>query len=70
MKHKHSLNDAGRSQLIWYWKKWLPERNGESCKIISRGRMNSALVEFEDGFKVITSRYAVRKVKNSRTHNE
>jgi len=25
--------------------------------------MNSILVEFKDGFKVVTSRYAVRKAK-------
>lgn len=27
----------------------------------ARGRMNSVLVEFADGFRVITSRHAVRK---------
>ncbi len=47
----------------WFWKKWLPSRNGERCKILARGSMGSVLVEFEDGWKVITSRWAVRKVK-------
>jgi hypothetical protein len=28
---------------------------------LARGKKNSILVEFEDGFKVVTSRYAVRK---------
>ena len=45
----------------WYWKKWLPERHGKLCRILATGKMNSILVEFEDGFTVITSRYAVRK---------
>lgn len=46
----------------WFWRKWLPERHGQLCRVLATGRMNSALVEFEDGHKVITSRYAVRKL--------
>jgi hypothetical protein len=45
----------------WYWRKWLGERHGQLCRIVKTGKMNSALVEFDDGFLVITSRYAVRK---------
>ena len=45
----------------WHWRKWLPDRHRQPCRILATGRMNSALVEFEDGFKVITSRYAVRR---------
>jgi hypothetical protein len=47
---------------IWFWRSRLPERKGQRCKVLARGRMNSILVEFEDGYKVITSRYAVRKI--------
>lgn len=46
----------------WHWRKWLPERHGQLCRVLATGRMNSALVEFEDGTKVVTSRYAVRKL--------
>ena len=46
----------------WRWRKWLPERHGQLCRVLATGRMNSALVEFEDGNKVITIRYAVRKL--------
>lgn len=46
----------------WFWKKKLPERKGKPCRILTRGRMNSILVEFEDGYKVVTSRWAVRKI--------
>lgn len=46
---------------VWFWRSKLPERKGQRCRVIARGRMNSCLVEFEDGRKVITSKYAVRK---------
>ncbi len=46
---------------IWFWRKKLKHRKGTRCKVLVRGKMNSILVEFEDGFKVVTSRYAVRK---------
>ena len=49
---------------IWFWKKRLPGRKGKACKVLARGKMNSILVEFSDGYKVITSRYAVRKSRN------
>lgn len=46
----------------WRWRKWLPERYGQHCRVVATGRMNSILVEFEDGYKVVSSRYAVRKL--------
>lgn len=48
----------------WRWRKRLPERHDQLCRVLATGRMNSALVEFEDGHKVITSRHAVRKLPN------
>jgi hypothetical protein len=46
---------------IWYWRSKLPDRKGERCRVLTHGRMNSILVEFErDGYRVITSRHAVR----------
>jgi len=33
------------------------------CRVVARGRMNSILIEFEDGQREITSRYAVRRIK-------
>jgi hypothetical protein len=48
---------------VWFWRSRLPERKGQLCRVIVRGKMNSILVEFEDGYKVVTSRYAVRKIK-------
>ena len=48
---------------VWFWRKWLGDRKGQACRIIACGRMNSAWVEFEDGYQVITNRYSVRKAK-------
>jgi len=49
--------------FVWYWRKRLPERKGQQCRVLVRGQMNSVLVEFKDGFKCVTSRYAVRRIK-------
>ena len=46
---------------VWRIKTRLPERTGESCRILARGRLNSCLVQFGDGTRVVTSRWAVRK---------
>ncbi len=36
---------------------------GRKCRVIYRGRMNSCLVEFENGQKEVISRNALKKVK-------
>ena len=48
---------------IWYWRAKLGDRKGNACRVLARGRMNSVLVEFEDGFRVVTSRHAVRRIR-------
>ena len=53
---------------VWYWMQKphpaLGDRKGQRCRVLARGKLNSVFVEFEpDGYKVITSRYAVRKVR-------
>lgn len=48
---------------LWYWRSRLPERKGQRCRVLLRGRMNSAMVQFEDGKRYVTSRYAVRKIR-------
>ena len=47
----------------WRWKRWLPHRYGQLCRVLAVGKLNSALIQFEDGHKVLSSRYAVRKIK-------
>ena len=55
---------------IWFWKTRLPERKGQRCRVLARApRMNSIKVEFEDGFIVITSRYAVRKAPERQSNH-
>jgi hypothetical protein len=48
---------------VWWWRAKLGERKGQRCRVLVRGRMNSVLVEFEDGYRVVTSRHAVRRAK-------
>jgi len=48
---------------IYYWKN-NPKRAsmfGRGCVVLSRGRMNSALVEFASGQREIISRNALRR---------
>lgn len=36
-------------------------RKGQFCRVLARGAMNSALIEFEDGFQAVVSRNALRR---------
>lgn len=45
----------------WRVRTRLPERFGTLCRVLVRGGMNSCLVEFEDGYQVITSRNYMRR---------
>jgi hypothetical protein len=51
----------------WRVRKFLPDRFGQHCRILAVGKMNSILIVFEDGFKVLTCRYFVRKIKSAIT---
>jgi hypothetical protein len=51
--------------MHWRWRARLPERFGQACRVTARGALNSVRVEFEDGFTVITSRWAVRRGNRS-----
>lgn len=37
------------------------DRKGELCRVLCRGRMNSALIEFWDGYRTVTSRNGLRR---------
>ena len=37
------------------------DRAGQACRVLVRGSRNSALLEFEDGYQVITSRGGLRR---------
>lgn len=55
-----------RYPYVWWWRVRLPDRKGHPCRVLVRGRRNSALVEFRDGYLVVTSRFAVRKSGDDR----
>lgn len=37
------------------------DRRGQACRVVVRGSRNSALLEFQDGHRVITSRGGLRR---------
>jgi hypothetical protein len=46
-------------------------RKGQPCLVLARGTMNSRLVEFEDGYTMVTSRNALqRRREHSNTSEE
>lgn len=52
-------NDEPRYR--WRVRSKLPERFGQSCRVLIRGRMNTVVVAFDDGFRVATSRWYIRR---------
>lgn len=49
---------------LWAWgpsAMRILDRKGQRCRVLARGKMNSAMIEFEDGFRVITSRNGLRR---------
>lgn len=53
----------GTKRYVYRWNRC--GRKGHLCKVTARGTMNSACVEFEDGFRMITSRNALKKAVES-----
>lgn len=59
------------SEQRWYRWAWHPhpekpwmtqlDRYGQLCRVLARGTMNSALIEFEDGFRSVVSRNGLRR---------
>ena len=50
-------------QYLWRVKTRLPERYMLPCQVLARGKRNTCLVEFEDGYRVTTSRNYVIKLE-------
>ncbi len=51
-------------KYVYFWRaKGLRtlDRKGQRCRVLVRGKMNSALIEFADGFRAVVSRNALRK---------
>lgn len=49
------------TEYVWRVRTRLPERYGTRCQVLARGKMNSCMVKFEDGYKVVTSRNYLMK---------
>jgi hypothetical protein len=49
---------------VWRVRTRLPERFGQGCRVLAAGGMNSVLVEFGDGYRVLSSRHYLRRTIN------
>jgi hypothetical protein len=49
--------------FVYFWNRM--NRKGQMCRVLARGKLNSCLIEFEDGYLAVTSRNALRKVKSA-----
>ncbi len=59
----HGAERAGIPTLLPYIYRWERQgRKGQRCMVTARGTMNSCCVEFEDGYRMITSRNALLKI--------
>ena len=47
---------------VWRSRTLLAGRIGQKLRVVVVGTMNSALVEFEDGYRCVTSRFGYRRV--------
>lgn len=60
--------DSLAFRYAWQWKQLLPERFGQSCRIVgAEVGIASVEVEFEDGFRVTAPRTAVRRSRSATT---
>lgn len=55
-----------RLPYIYFW--YRMDRRGQPCEVLARGKMNSCLVRFADGFTAITSRNAIRRAASENSH--
>ena len=65
-RHARLLDLAGEDRRVSlpYIYRWDRQgRKGQPCRVLVRGSMNSCLVEFADGYRMVTSRNALRKAQ-------
>jgi hypothetical protein len=60
---------------VWYEYLWgnnpvRAARRGQLCRVLVRGTRNSVLVEFADGFRMVTSAKALRTVTHTRRNDD
>jgi hypothetical protein len=50
-------------EYVYHWHR--QGRKGQRCAVLARARvMNSILVVFDDGYAMVTSRYAIRRLRD------
>lgn len=58
----NSNSAPGSTEVVTYVYRWDRQgRKGQTCQVTARGTMNSCRVEFSDGFRMVTSRNAIRR---------
>jgi hypothetical protein len=50
-----------RLMYVYRWDR--QGRKGQRCEVIARGKLNSCLVEFADGYRMVTSRNSLKRFK-------
>jgi hypothetical protein len=56
-------SDGDFGTHVWYWRRFLGERKGQRCRLWVRSSSNGNVgIEFEDGYRTVAPRYAVRKL--------
>lgn len=55
------IPSPGMTRYLYRWNR--QGRKGQVCCVTARGTMNSCLVVFEDGYSMVTSRNAIKKVE-------
>jgi hypothetical protein len=53
-------------RYVYFWNRM--GCKGQRCAVLARGKLNSCLVMFEDGFTAVTDRRAVRRIIQRRLH--
>ena len=49
------------SETIYIFRWDRHDRKGQTCLVLARGKMNSCLIKFEDGYTMVTSRNALQR---------
>jgi hypothetical protein len=55
-----AMSEVEEFPYLYLWHR--QDRKDQPCKVLARGKMNSSCVQFEDGYKMITSRHALRRI--------
>jgi hypothetical protein len=49
------------SETVYIFRWDRHRRKGQTCLVLARGKMNSCLIKFEDGYTMVTSRNALQR---------